>query len=686
MKINNNISAVISNKHLLRNEGKLSISMEKLSSGFKINHAGDDPSGMAISNKMNAQIRGLNRASQNASDGMSVLETADGALSEVTSMIQRMRELSVQAANGTNSESDRQSIQDEITALTSEVQRVSDTTEFNTKKLLDGSLNNRIYTDGIDRVYISDQVPEGDYELSIDEMPTKATLKTTKTWTELASYLSSSLSADEEQYIDFNGTGTTLTGGMSGEDIYEKFRSMAETGEITVSEYSETISFESIGYGAEASLGIQMNPGLKDFLGFEWDEERNLDDPNKSYVKVVPGENAVITLDKTTSDFGSQATYSTVVKESGGSATRSVDGRRIKITDVGGFEMDFLIEDDMVTEYNNKETSYEEDTGEGVMKKLTVKEAKYKRGLLKEERDTLIEEREKLLETQEAKEKEMEYLTERVDALDEQIEDLKGRKDSESIKKRISLEEEKEELEEQINDLKFTLAETTAWDSIVKEDGKVDAKETELNTKKTELEAELSAATTDEEKEKIQKQLDEIEIELNGIASARKKEARIDEIDTEITTITSAISAVDGMPVEMEITDVGPMNLQVGANEGQQITVRIDSMSANSLYLDQVNVTSERGATRALEQLDEALAKVTTTLSNIGAYTNRLEHTVASLDHTSENMEQAISRIKDVDMATEMTEYTKYNVLQQAATSALSQANELPQTALQLLQ
>ena len=174
MKINNNISAVISNKHLLRNENSLSISMEKLSSGYKINHSGDDPSGMAISSKMRAQIRGLDQASQNASDGMSVLETADGALNEVTDMIQRMRELSVQAANGTNSESDRASIQMEVDDLREEIDRVSETTEFNTKKLLDGSLDKRVYTDGISRVAISDDVPAGKYGFTITSMPTKA--------------------------------------------------------------------------------------------------------------------------------------------------------------------------------------------------------------------------------------------------------------------------------------------------------------------------------------------------------------------------------------------------------------------------------------------------------------------------------------------------------------------------------
>ena len=118
MKINQNMSAVLTNKQLLRNENSLAASMERLSSGLKINSAGDNPAGMAISNKMKAQIDGLGQAKDNASNAVSTLQIADGALNEVSNILQRMRELSVQAANGTNSTSDRKIIQDEIDQLT----------------------------------------------------------------------------------------------------------------------------------------------------------------------------------------------------------------------------------------------------------------------------------------------------------------------------------------------------------------------------------------------------------------------------------------------------------------------------------------------------------------------------------------------------------------------------------------
>mgnify|MGYP000458876020 CR=1 FL=1 len=148
MKINRNMSAVVANRQLLRTENKLSISMGRLSSGYKINKAGDNPAGMAISSKMKAQIDGLDQAEANSDDGQSVLRIADGALNEVSNMLQRIRELSVQAANGTNSYSDRQSIQDEIDQLTQEVDRISTDTEYNKKTLLDGSTNTRVYVSG----------------------------------------------------------------------------------------------------------------------------------------------------------------------------------------------------------------------------------------------------------------------------------------------------------------------------------------------------------------------------------------------------------------------------------------------------------------------------------------------------------------------------------------------------------
>ena len=140
MKINHNIAALNTHRQLTANNASASKNIEKLSSGLRINRAGDDAAGLAISEKMRGQIRGLDMASKNAQDGISMIQTAEGALNETHSILQRMRELAVQSSNDTNTTADRDAMQAEITSLTAEIDRISATTEFNTKKLLDGNI------------------------------------------------------------------------------------------------------------------------------------------------------------------------------------------------------------------------------------------------------------------------------------------------------------------------------------------------------------------------------------------------------------------------------------------------------------------------------------------------------------------------------------------------------------------
>ena len=143
MRVNQNITAMNSYRNLTVTQGDLSKSLEKLSSGFRINRAADDAAGLAISEKLRGQVSGLNQASSNAQNGISLIQTAEGSLNETHSILQRMRELSVQSANDTNTSGDRTQIQKEVTALTSELGRISSSTEFNTQKLLDGTFTGK---------------------------------------------------------------------------------------------------------------------------------------------------------------------------------------------------------------------------------------------------------------------------------------------------------------------------------------------------------------------------------------------------------------------------------------------------------------------------------------------------------------------------------------------------------------
>ena len=478
MKINNNISAVITNKQLLGTESKLSASMERLASGLKLNHASDNPSGMAISNKMKAQIKGLDQASRNSSDGTSVIQTVDGALGEVTDMMQRMRELAVQAANGTNSLSEKESCQREIASLRDEINRVSQTTEYNTKSLLDGSLDARVYADKdnvnqVSRIAVSDSVAEGTYRLTVEKAATKAEYATGVKVDDLVG---------KNGTLSINGSTVAIDDQMTRNEIYTALRDAAEIGECRIGGIDDPITFTSQFCGAHSSVELLQTSEDGDIFGAGIPNAAT--DPDATALVKV-GTDAKVKLD-TTSAFDVRASV-------------AYEGNKLTITDVDGFQMTMLL-------------------AEGFEKGATV----------------------------------------------------------------------------------------------------------------------------------------------NGAVSTGK--------------------------ITLEVTDIGIMDIQVGANEGQTMQIRIPATDVESLYLDEIDVTTVNGATRALQRLDDAIATVSQIRSQIGAYENRLDYTVNSLDETEENMTAALSRIEDVDMAEEMTEYTKYNVLQQAGTSALAQANELPTLALQLLQ
>lgn len=376
MRINYNVSAMLSNNALSNNDNLLAKSLERLSSGLKINHAKDNPAGLAMAKRMNAQIEGVSVASQNASDGVSIIEIADGALSEVSDMLQRMNELAVKAANGTLTEDDRQTIQSEIAQLKEEITRVSDTTEFNGQKLLDGEFAAKGYTNQLG--------------VKVNSYTTDVTAKT---------YTIDTL----------NVTKTTV----DGEDIY-------------------ALDYDAFAAGDDFPQGTKAE--IKDsLLTFKADNGFEL------------------TLDLADADFGA----------------------------AGSLTLD----------------------------------------------------------------------------------------------------------------------------------------------------------------------------------------------DTEI-----------------DVTGIGAMRLQIGANEGQILSVEIPAMNLRNMGIENVDVSTKEGALDAVDRIDGAIKFVSSVRGKLGAFQNRLESTINSLDITSENMTAAYSRIMDVDMAEEMTNYTTYQVLTQAGTSMLAQANERPSQVLQLLQ
>lgn len=196
MRINYNESAILANACLNATDKSLSASIERLSSGLKINHAKDNPAGLAISNRMNAQIKGLGHATNNTNDGISVVQTADGAMDEITAMIQRMNQLCIQASTDTTTDEDRALINEEVQQLKQEVERIASDTEFNGQKLLDGTFDLKGYTNNKDvKVeYYSDEVKAGQYQIDIDGI------------------VNADGSIDVSKLTGFNVTGLTGTG------------------------------------------------------------------------------------------------------------------------------------------------------------------------------------------------------------------------------------------------------------------------------------------------------------------------------------------------------------------------------------------------------------------------------------------------------------------------------------------
>ncbi len=434
MRISFNTSAVLANNSLTRNDNKLQESLARLSSGLKVVNAKDNPSGLAMAKRMNAQIEGINQATQNAGDGVSIIEIADGTLAEIHDMVQRLNELCVKASTGTLSDNDRKLINDEARQLKEEITRISEEAEFNGQNILDGSFDLKGYTteQSVKVAYYSDQVMSGSYGL----------------------------------------TNINLT--------------FAEDGTI------EKVT--KIGYGA----------------GFPKDAE-----------------------------------------------VSNVDGNVVTITGSQDFEL-----------------------------KLQVTKPLYKTT---------------------------------------------------------------------INKLTYN----TYCDASFNDDGTI-------------------------------KEIFNISTNLPDVDTPPKY-----TVNGNTLTIEDRNGKTYDFPVEqnISITDIsidlagfGSMDMQIGANEGQQLGIRIPRISLENMGISSVDLSTREGAEDALSRMDGAVNYISSVRSRLGAYQNRLEHTVSSLDITSENMTAAYSRIMDVDMAEEMTEYTTLQVLSQASTSMLAQANERPAQVLQLLQ
>lgn len=252
MRINHNIAALNTYRQLNSASTAQSKSMEKLSSGLRINRAGDDAAGLAISEKMRGQIRGLDQASRNAQDGISLIQTAEGALNETHDILQRMRELSVQAANDTNNDADRGQIQKEIDQLVSEIDRIGNTTEFNTKKLINGGANVSA-TVGSNLTGVSVVGGSGDTKQGASVTMTAATAATAATATRASAFTAGAV-ATNPLNIKINGVDFTFAVGTTSKDVLDTINNAGIGVKASAANSGADLKLDSIATGTATTL------------------------------------------------------------------------------------------------------------------------------------------------------------------------------------------------------------------------------------------------------------------------------------------------------------------------------------------------------------------------------------------------------------------------------------------------
>lgn len=605
MRVNYNISSIIARNALNNNDMRLSASTQRLSSGYKINSAKDDAAGLAISRKMNAQIKSLQQANRNANDGLSVVNTADGAMSEMHDILQRMNELSIQAANGTNADSDREQIQLEIDQLVQELDRIADTTQFNAQNLLDGSFAYKGYTnaENVKVMSYGDGVQSGIY--AIDHL-TYYHYEDSTTYYDIST----------KEVANTNGT-TSTTIDKSVTKVITDDRYQAKSADEIQSALMGTASISAFKTNPtyQDKYAEIITNGSGEMKAFEEGVRVVLEDQN-----IVLKGNNDFEVKLRLNDNTRKYVDDDIVKTTTISSTITTNCYRNIAVSVAGENSRYNIRElNIAKEYQNggfvdKKTGAAYD-GEGTDTYTSSKEV----GL----RD-----------------------------LEEDFADLFKEKYPD-----CTVSVTKIEYNNNVANPGFTMS---------------------LSVKDKNGNVTTPTMALDLYQDK----------DTNGVVQNKKTLDNYLYSTTETTKTKYDVGEKGKMEnsITLDLTGMGPMRFQVGANEGQIIEVEIPALNAVNLGVDGLDISTEDAATAAIDIVGKAINQLSAVRAKIGAYANRIEHTITNLDTTEENMTASYSRIMDVDMATEMTEYSTMQVLVQASTAMLAQANERPQQILQLIQ
>ncbi|GBU21847.1 flagellin [Fibrobacteres bacterium R8-0-B4] len=762
MRINHNLTAINTHRQMGISELDGSKSMEKLSSGFRINRAGDDAAGLAISEKMRGQVRGLSMASKNSSDTISLIQTAEGALAETHSILQRMRELSVQSANDTNVDKDREELQAEVTQLKAEIDRIGNTTEFNTKKLLEGSAT------GVRDEIVGTLRVNNNSSVVIDanwEKAMAASIGEDRSWAFDGAYMlvkvNQTYDADNNRVFkaeDYNlvgpdgnvykfktytpGTKTTVSDLESGTIIAEggktthvttaialnavapnPFSSLGNANLVTGAAHTEK---EIDGVGINSILVAGSSVTLKNgqalsvtttntYVGLGIDSIG--DDGTLKNGAAIVGK---LEVGKTmTLDDG------TVIKNNG-TGNISVENGAVKLT--AALETTTLASGWTIAAQsslaNAATTTFKANVDIVEASYLSVTKGEIQNNLTIGNTGGLVF-------------GDVEYLTAGSVLAKGSAFTINDGTPSAGKDYSLKIEVKGKEVEIAWNNTTKVLTvggEIVAADkSITLEDGTVlthNSKIGDPNTATGNMFVEHGRVTIAEDIDATAG----FGANLNGLliakdstlASGSKLGSALKNtvnlmagtvITSEDKFFTGSVTFADqgknfqfsanrGDALatrydELKVTDSftfifteydaassalnDSIMSQIGANSGQTTFLSINDMRSKALGVADVDISTKWGAATAIETVNNALQKVSHQRSSLGALQNRLEHTIKNLDTAAENLQAAESRIRDVDMAKEVMEFTRTNILQQAAQAMLAQANQQPQSVLQLL-
>ena len=633
MVVQHNLTAMNSNRMLGVTTSAQAKSSEKLSSGYRINRAADDAAGLTISEKMRKQMRGLDRASTNAQDGVSAVQTAEGALTEVHSMLQRMNELANQASNGTNSTADRDAIQAEIDQLNTEIDRVSETTKFNETYLLKGDEGSKVGTlkahDAGLKGKLTDNGDTATFEIDLAVGNKVSIAGKEYTIADATNQDKNELSAeDAASKIDTalknaNDIGATKTTSTVSHSVKKQEVLTKDSDDAKFKAKSAMVAWDGKNFTSIAA---------------DTDITKLIQDPNTKLYKAVGA--AGVTLD------------------GGGNAKSDL----------------LLVHDDTVAK--GIDTAYNKGKAvTTVANKVTVNQgvATASTGYtLYEAIDLVADTDTNIAHAASAK---LNDGANTDSSFDLKFEELPAG----DVEKAKLLAEGQNALKAELGNITYTHDGTTGvfshkftnTDLDVDKDGAVSYKGEKIAT-----------------------------IEVGTAAGKANQKAGTDTVALKTgTTFTDAVAATtDGnSKYTFNITkgttaganDLS-FNLHVGADADMtnKINVTIEAMSTENLGIKGLNVADKDGvaATYAIDAIQDAISKVSSQRSALGAVQNRLEHTISNLDNVVENTTAAESRIRDTDMAEEMVNYSKNNILAQAGQSMLAQANQSNQGVLSLLQ